>query len=105
RTQGQRAAAKVGERVRLLLHNVRAATGGTNDELRVLDARRVDSAVAVDRADVLHLTRHPLPERLLGREDVVRSARRLEARHARSSARNGLRASSAPSVVSGPWPG
>ena len=49
---------------------------------------------------------HPPPERLLGREDVVRAARRLELRvTARSSARNGLRASSAPSVVGGPWPG
>ena len=38
-----------------------------------------------------HLARDLLPERLLGREDVVRAARRLDARHARSSARNGLR--------------
>ena len=37
--------------------------------------------------------------------DVVRSARRVDSRHARSSARKGLRASSVPSVVRGPWPG
>ena len=44
-------------------------------------------------------------ERLLGGKDVVGASRRLEARHGmRSGARNGLRASSVPSVVSGPWP-
>jgi hypothetical protein len=41
---------------------------------------------------------------VVAREDVVRPARRLELAHAcaRSSARNGFRASSMPSVVSGP---
>ena len=50
---------------------------------------------------------HLLPERLLGGQDVVRPARRLELRvHAtRSSRRNGFVSSSRPSVVSGPWPG
>ena len=102
--QRQGATAAIHERVRLLLDDVGTATRGADDQLRVLDARRVDAPIAVERTDLLHLSRHPLPERLLGREDVVRAARRLEARHARSSARNGLRASSAPSVVSGPWP-
>ena len=60
--------------------------------------------VAVERAEALHLVRHAPPERLLGREDVVGAARPLDLRHARSSARNGLRASSSPSVVAGPWP-
>ncbi len=56
-------------------------------------------------------------QRLLGRQDVVRPARRLELRHrsvtrvmryvagARSSARNGFVSSSRPSVVAGPCPG
>src|SRR6266511_6191444 len=83
----------------------RSPTGRADDQLGVFDPGRVDPAVAVEIADLLHLPYHPLPERLLGRKDVVRSARRLEARHARSSERNGLRSSSASSVVSGPWPG
>src|SRR5262249_52043641 len=89
---------------RLLLDDVGPAAGRPDDEVGVLEAGRDDAAVAVERAHLLHLSRHPLPERLLGREDVVRAARRLEARHARSPARNGFRASSAPSVVFGPWP-
>ena len=104
RPQRQRAAPAIGERVGLLLYDVGPAAGRADDQFRVLDPGRVDAAVAVESAHLLHLSRDPLPERLLGREDVVGAARRLEARHARSSARNGLRLSSAPRVVGGPWP-
>ena len=104
-TESQRPRAAVREGVRLLLHDVGAPAGRADDQLGVLEAGRVDAPIAVQGAHLLHLPRHPLPDRLVGREDVVRAARRLEARHARSSARNGFRASSAPSVVVGPWPG
>ena len=105
RTERQRAIAAVGERVHLLLDDVGAGAGGALEELGVLEPRRLDPAIAVERAEALHLPRHPLPQRLLGGEDVVGSPGRLDPRHeARSSARNGLRASSAPSVVRGPWP-
>ena len=67
---------------------------------------RVDPAVAVERADRLHLRPRPLPLRLLGRKDVVGAARRFERhRAARSSVRNGFDASSSPRVVGRPWPG
>src|SRR5204862_6302004 len=98
------------ERVHLLLHEVRAFVRGPPEEVGVLEAGRLDPAISVERAQPLHLPGDRLPERLLGREDVVRAARRLQARrlrtaHALSSARNGLRSSSVPSVVCGPWPG
>ena len=102
RPQRQRAPPAVRERIRLLLDHVGAASGRAHDQLGVLEAGCVDAAVPVQSGDVLHLLRHPLPERLLGRKDVVGAARRLEARHARNSARNALRASSVPSAVSGP---
>ena len=105
RSQRERAAASVLERVRLLLDDVRALAGRADDQVGVLERGRVDPPVAVEGADRLHRRPRPLPERLLGREDVVRSAGRFERhRAARSSARNGLRSSSAPSVVGGPWP-
>src|SRR3954447_9507812 len=102
----QRAAAPILERVHLLLNHVRAGAGGAREQVGLLEDGRLDPAVAVERAEALDLTGDVLPERLLGRQDVVCPARRLELRahEARSSARNGLRASSAPSVVSGPWP-
>ena len=99
------ASAPVLEDVHLLLHDVGPGPGRPLEELDVLEHRRLDAPVAVEVAQTLHLPRHLLPERLLGGKDVVRAARRLDARHARSSARNGLRASSSPSVVCGPWPG
>ena len=102
RAQRQGSVASVGERVRLLLHDVGAPARRPDDQIRVLEGGCVDAPVPVEGRDVLHLPRHPFPERLLGREDVVGAARRLEARHARSSARNGFRSSSAPIVVSGP---
>ena len=103
--QGQRAAAAVLERVHLLVHDVRACAGGSLEEGGVFEVRRQDRAVAVERAESLDLARHQAPERLLGGEDVVGASRRLEGRHeTRRSARNGLRASSVPSVVGGPWP-
>ena len=68
--------------------------------VRVLEHRRLDAAVAVERAEPLHLPRHLLPERLVGREDVVRAARRLDTasraqlREERVAARARRRASS-----------
>src|SRR5262249_22608615 len=61
---------------------------------------------AVQVAQLLELLDDAPPAwKLLG-TDVVRAPLGLEARHdARSSARNGLRASSSPSVVIGPCPG
>src|SRR2546430_538952 len=105
RAQGQRAAALVLERVHLLLDDVGARAGGALEERGVLEGGRLDRAVAIERAEALGLSDDELPERLLGRKDVVGAARRLEDRHeARSGARKGLRASSVPSVVGGPWP-
>src|SRR5205823_1392776 len=101
--QGQRAVAAIAERVHLLRDDVGPLAGGAGEELRVLEDGRVDAAVAVERAKAFELGDHLPPAGLLGREDVVRAARGFELRHARSSARNGLRASSAPRVVGGPW--
>ncbi len=108
-TQRQRAAAPVLERVHLLLDDVRARSRGALEERRVLEDRRDDGPVAVDVAERLGLRDDAAPERLLGGQDVVcatgpldlRPARHL-CRSARRSARNGLRSSSAPSVVAGP---
>ena len=105
RAQRQRPPAAVFERVHLLLDDVGACAGRPLEELRVLEAGRLDPRVPVERAEAPHLPRHLLPQRLFGRKDVVRTARRFDTRHARSSARNGFRSSSAPRVVSGPWPG
>ena len=104
-TERQRAVTAVLERVGLLLDDVGALARGADEELGVLEARGHDPAVAVERAEALRLARDALPERLVGREDVVRSSRRFELQEARSSARKGLCACSVPSVVGGPWPG
>ena len=103
--QRQRAAAAVLEGVHLLLHHIRAFAGGAGEERGVLEHRRLDRAVAVEGAQPLGLARDEPPEWLLGREEVVGAARRLEARHeARNGARKGLRSSSTPMVVGGPCP-
>ena len=106
RAERQRTAPAVLERVHLLLNDIRTRAGRAREELGLLEDRRLDAPVAVERAEALDLVRDPLPEGLFGRQDVMRPPRRLElgAHVARSSARNGLAASSAPSVVSGPWP-
>ena len=105
--QGQRAATPILEGVHLLLYDVRTCARSTREELGVLEDRSLDASVAVEGAEAVDLARDALPERLFGRQDVVRPARRLELRahEARSSARNGLPTSSSPSVVVGPWPG
>ena len=91
----QRPAAPVREGVHLLLDDVRSGPGRPLEEFGVLEHGRLDAAVAVQRGDAFHLPRHPLPERLFGGKDVVGSARGLDPAHARNSARNGFRASSA----------
>ena len=100
----QRPVGAVGERVHLLLDDVRSLPGRAQEELGVLEDRRLDRAVAVERGQPLHLAGHAPPQRLLGREDVVSPAGPLDLHDVRSSARNGLRASSSPSVVAGPCP-
>ena len=102
RPKRQRATAAVFERVHLLLDDIRARARRAREELGVLEDGRLDAAVTGERAEALDLARDALPERLFGRQDVVRSPRRvvLGAHEARSSARNGLAASSPPSVVS-----
>jgi hypothetical protein len=97
------AAALVLEGVHLLVHNIGSLPRRALEQRRVLEGRRLDRAVAVERAEALGLAGDQPPERLLGREDVVRASGRLEGRHeARSEMRKGLRSSSAPSVVGGP---
>jgi len=103
RAKRERTAAAIRKGVHLLLHDVRSLPGRALEELGVFEHRRLDRAVAVDRAQRLGRAGDVPPERLLVRKDVVGPARSLD--HARSSARNGLRSSSAPSVVSGPCPG
>src|SRR5204863_4867892 len=98
----ERAAALVLERVHLFLDDVRASAGSALEEGGVLEGGRLDPAIAVELAEALGFSGHQAPEPLFGGEDVVGAARRLERRHeARSGARNGLRASSTPSVVGG----
>ena len=99
----ERPVAAVLERVHLLRDDVRPLPGRAREEVGLLEDGRVDPAIAVQVAQALELPEHVPPARLLGGEDVVGTARSLE-RHARSSARKGLRASSSPSVVGGPWP-
>ena len=103
-SQRQRAVTAVRERVHLLLDDVGALARRAREELRVLEERCRDPPVAVRGADVLGLADHPLPQRLLRGQDVLCASRRLELHETRSSSRNGLRSSSAPRVVSGPWP-
>src|SRR5262249_34152329 len=103
--QGEVAVAAVPELVHLLLHDIRALPRRALEERGVLEDGRHDLPVAVQGGEPLGLAHDPRPVRPLLVEDVVRPRWGLELRHARSSARNGLRASSAPSVVSGPWPG
>src|SRR6185436_214847 len=111
----ERAVGAVGEGVHLLLHHVGARTGGAREERRVLEHRRHDPPGAVQPAEALDLLCDVLPGGHLVRDDVMGPAWPLDlpaAAHpaafrsaSRSSARNGFRASSAPSVVDGPWPG
>src|SRR5439155_13991603 len=54
RPQRERPAAAVRERVRLLLHDVRALARRSDDEVGVLDARRLDRAIAVRAADLFY---------------------------------------------------
>ena len=103
-SQREPSTALVLEDVHLLLHHVGALAGRAEEELGVLEHRRDDPAVAVRLGDLGERARGELPERLLRREDVVGPARRLELHWEaeRSSARKGLRSSSAPSVVAEP---
>jgi hypothetical protein len=96
------ASALVLEGVHLLLHDVGALARRPLEELGVLEDGRPDPAVAVGGRNGVDLVGDLAPERRIGREDVVRAARPLDAHEARSSARNGLRSSSAPRVVTGP---
>ena len=67
RAKCERAAPPVFERVHLLLDDIRARTRRARKELGVLEDRRLDAPVAVERAETLDLARDPLPERLFGR--------------------------------------
>src|SRR5207253_7509050 len=107
RPQRERAAAPVLERVHLLVHDVGGLARRALEEGCLLEPGRVDARPAVLRALLLDRA-DQVPPQPVARQDVVRPARSLEGRahaSARSSARNGLRASSTPSVVSGPCPG
>ena len=87
------------------------APGRPLEQRCVLEHGRRDRPVAVEVAQPLDLRRDAPPQRLLVRHHVVRATGTLDpgalahGASARSSARNGLRASSPPSVVIGPWPG
>src|SRR6185369_6590269 len=95
--------------------HVGARTRGAREERRVLEHRRHDPSVAVQPAEALDLLCDALPGGHLVRDAVMGPAWPLDLRApahpaafrsaSRSSARNGFRASSAPSVVEGPWPG
>ncbi len=88
RPQRQRATPAIGERVRLLLDDVGALARCADDQVGVLDPGRVDPAVAVERGrppPSSPVTHRQL--RLLGREDVVRAARRLERAASRAQLR------------------
>ena len=77
RPKRQRATAAVFERVHLLLDDIRARARRAREELGVLEDGRLDAAVTGERAEALDLARDALPERLFGRQDVVRSPRRV----------------------------
>src|SRR6185312_9665398 len=111
----ERAVGAIGEGVHLLLHHVRACAGRTCEQRGVLEHRRDDPPVSVQPAEPLDLPCDALPGGHLGRDHVMGPAWPLDLRApahpaafrsaSRSSARNGLCASSAASVVEGPWPG
>ena len=71
----QRAVATVGERVHLLRDDVRPVARGADEELGVLEDRCIDRPIAVERAQLFEARDDERPERLLGREDVVRPPR------------------------------
>src|SRR5207244_12756005 len=108
RPERERALAPVLEGVHLLVHDVGRRARRPLEQRRVLEARRLDARPAVLRALLLDRP-DDVPPETVGGQDVVRPAWRLELlahdASARSSAKNGLRASSIPRVVSGPWPG
>src|SRR5207247_2751548 len=66
RPKRERPIAAVGERVHLLPHHVRALTRSPAEELRVLEHRRVQAPVSVERAQLRELPDNLLPARLLG---------------------------------------
>ena len=102
----QRAVAAVGEGVHLLAHHVGARAGRAGVDLGVLEGRGDDLVVAGRLEHRPGGVDDGAPAASIGPVPVAGSARSLElAAHGRSSARNGLVASSASRVVTGPWPG
>ena len=75
--QRERPAAAVVERVHLLVHDVGRIARRAREEPRVLEARRLDAPPAVAAERLLHPREEPPPVGV-GRQDVVRPARRLE---------------------------
>ena len=67
RAERQRPAPTVLERVHLLLDDVGAGARRAREQLGVLEDRRLDAPVAVERAETLDLACDPLPDRLFGR--------------------------------------
>ncbi len=101
----QRPVAAVGEGVHLFAHDVRTLTRGAGIDLGVLERWGDDLGVAGGLEHRARGVDDRAPAARVGSEPVARPAGRLKlAAHGRSSARNGLVASSASSVVTGPCP-
>ena len=92
RPQRQRPVTPVGERVHLLVDDVGRVARRAAEQGGVLEARGLDRPPAVEGRELLHGL-DELPPAMIGREDVVRPPRRLEASvtEVRSSVRNGFR--------------
>ena len=78
----ERAVGAVGERVHLLVHDVRGLAGGAREQAGVLEPGRLDPAPAVVGGLLLHHA-DDVPPAVVVRQDVVRPARRLELRRSR----------------------
>ena len=73
--QRHAAIALIGERVHLFFHDVRRLADAAHEELRRLEHRRADLAVAEALRDVARVRFERVPRGRLGRIDVVRAAR------------------------------
>ena len=80
RAQGQGSIASVLEREHLLAHDVARLSHGAHKELGGLEGRGFNPQVTEPLGEVFRRTRHPVPVRLLRRQQILRSAGTLRDR-------------------------
>src|SRR3954452_6073526 len=108
RTEGERLARPLVERVHLLLHDVGRRAHAAREELRRLEDRRLDAAVAGRLEDAARVALERLARERVVAQHVEGAARSLDPRAHRewaSSRRKGLESRSRPIVVTPMCPG